>query len=220
MKRIHCLAVAALVSGVAAVMTAHAQSPATHQHSFGDAQKWAHIFDDPKRDEWQKPHEVIEKLALAPTAVVADVGAGTGYFAVRLANMLPQGRVYAVDIEPDMVKYLADRAKREKLLNMQAIAAAPDDPRLPAQVDLILLVDTYHHINERERYFRNLRALLKSGGRLAVIDFRLDAPDGPPKKTRIAPETVKQELARAGYALQSEHSFLPRQYFLVFVPQR
>jgi len=220
MTRIHWLVLAALMLGVTSFMSTHAQSPATHQHGFGDAQKWAHIFDDPKRDEWQKPHEVIEKLALAPTAAVADIGAGTGYFAVRLANMLPQGRVYAVDIEPDMVKYLADRAKREKLLNLQAIAAAPDDPRLPVQVDLILLVDTYHHISERERYFGNVRSLLKSGGRVAVIDFRLDSPDGPPKKMRIAPESVKQEMARAGYALQSEYSFLPRQYFLVFVPQR
>src|SRR5689334_10375863 len=95
-----------------------AQSPATHEHSFQGAQKWAHVFDDPERDAWQKPHDVIAALALKPEASVADIGAGTGYFAARLANMLKAGRVYAVDIEPDMVQYLAERAKREGLENL------------------------------------------------------------------------------------------------------
>jgi SAM-dependent methyltransferase len=196
--------------------TAAAQSPGTHQHRFGDAEKWAHVFDDPKRDAWQKPHEVIKALGLKPDAAVADIGAGTGYFAARLANMLPKGTVYAVDIEPDMVRYLGERAKREGLRNLKPIAGSGDDPRLPAKVDLVLLVDVYHHIDDRERYFRNLAASLKPGGRLAVIDFRRDSPEGPPRKARIAPERVKSELAKAGYALEEEHGFLPYQYFLVF----
>jgi SAM-dependent methyltransferase len=197
-----------------------AQSHATHQHAFRDPQKWAQVFDDPQRDEWQKPDQVISALALPPDAVVADVGAGTGYFAARLARVLPRGIVYAVDIEPEMVKYLTDRAKREDLPNVRPITGTPDDPRLPGQVDLILLVDTYHHIDARERYFSKLRSLLKPGGRLAVIDFKLDAPTGPPKKARIAPDSVKQELTSAGYALEKEHSFLPHQYFLVFTARR
>jgi len=198
---------------------AAAQAPATHQHGFGDAEKWAHVFDDPKRDAWQKPHQVIEALALGPDARIADLGAGTGYFAARLANMLPKATVYAVDLEPDMVKYLGERAKRERLPNMKPIAAAADDARLPAKVDLVLLVDVYHHIEDRSRYFRRLAASLKPGGRLAVIDFRLDSPEGPPRAARIAPERVKAELAKAGYALSEEHAFLPHQYFLVFSPR-
>jgi len=200
-------------------LTAAAQSPHTHQHSFGDAEKWAHVFDDPERDAWQKPHQVIRALALKPDASVADIGAGTGYFAARLANMLPQGTVYAVDIEPAMVKYLGERAQREKLANLKPVAGAAGDPRLPAKVDLILLVDVYHHIEERERYFRKLAASLKPGGRIAVIDFRLDSPSGPPKAARVPPERVKAELAKAGYDLAAEHAFLPRQYFLVFRPR-
>lgn len=196
--------------------SALAQSPATHQHSFSGAEHWAHVFDDPKRDEWQKPHEVIEALALEPDAVVADIGSGTGYFAVRFANMVPKGRVYGVDIEPDMVKYLAERAKREKRDNIVAIAGAPDDPRLPEKADLILVVDVFHHIDARVAYFRKLRSSLKPGGRIAIIDFRLDSPDGPPKAARIAPARVIAELKRAGYALAQEHDFLPNQYFLVF----
>jgi len=193
-----------------------AQSPATHQHSFGDAQKWSHVFDDPERDAWQKPHEVIQALALKSDAVVADIGAGTGYFSTRLANMLKDWRVYAVDIEPDMVQYLAERAKKEGRANMIAVTGAADSPRLPAKVDLMLLVDVYHHVEKRERYFRGLRKSLNSGGRVAIIDFRLDSPDGPPREARIAPDQVKAEMKKAGYVLVSEHAFLPRQYFLVF----
>jgi len=217
-SRLRCGLGAALVALLAAPC-AMAQSPGTHQHSFGDAEKWAHVFDDPQRDAWQKPHEVIQALALKPDAVVADVGAGTGYFAARLANMLPQGVVYAEDIEPDMVKYLAERAKREKLPNLRAVAGVADDPRLPAKADLILLVDVYHHIDQRERFFSKLRDSLKAGGRLALIDFRPDAPNGPPKAMRIPPDVVKQELAQAGYTLQAEHTFLPQQFFLVFAPR-
>ncbi|HEX2197400.1 MAG TPA: class I SAM-dependent methyltransferase [Burkholderiales bacterium] len=207
-----------LAAAVCLFGTAAAQAPHTHQHGFGDAERWAHVFDDPKRDAWQKPHEVIQALALKPDAVVADIGAGTGYFAVRLATMVPNGRVYAVDVEPDMVKYLAERAKREKRDNLVAVAGAPDDARLPEKADVILLVDVYHHIDRRDRYFRKLRASLNPGGRLAVIDFRLDSPAGPPRSARIAPDRVVAELKAAGYSLTQEHDFLPRQYFLVFRP--
>jgi predicted methyltransferase len=199
-----------------AAVTAAAQTPHTHRHSFGDAEKWAHVFDDPERDAWQKPHQVIEALGLRPDAVIADIGAGTGYFAVRFANMVPAGKVYAVDVEPDMVRYLAERAKKEKRANLVAVKGAAGDPRLPEKADLVVLVGVYHHIEQRERYFRALAASLKPGGRIAVIDFRMDSPSGPPKSARVAPERVKAELAAAGYALSEEHGFLPRQYFLVF----
>ena len=192
------------------------QVPETHQHRFSDAEKWSHIFDDPQRDAWQKPHEVVQALGLTPDAAVADIGAGTGYFSARLANMLKRGRVYAVDIEPDMVKYLGERAKREGLTNLVPVAGAADGPRLPAKVDLVLFVDVYHHVDGRERYFRSLRQSLNPGGRVAIIDFRLDSPEGPPKEARIAPERVKAEMKKAGYVLVAEHPFLPRQYFLVF----
>lgn len=195
---------------------AAAQSPHTHQHSFGDAQKWAKVFDDPQRDAWQKPHEVIQALALKPDAIVADIGAGTGYFAMRLAHMTPKGRVYAVDTEPGMVKHLAERAKRDGLANVTAVAGTATDPRLPEKADLVLLVDVYHHIDDRERYFSKLAGALKPGGRLAIIDFRMDSPHGPPRAARIEAAQVKAELARAGYKPVQEHAFLPNQYFIVF----
>jgi ubiquinone/menaquinone biosynthesis C-methylase UbiE len=198
---------------------AAAQSPHTHDHSFSGAEQWAQVFDDPKRDVWQKPHEVIQALALKPDDVIADIGSGTGYFAVRLAHMVPKGRIYGVDVEPDMVKYLAERAKREERGNVIAVAGTPDDPRLPEKADVILMVDVFHHIQGRASYLRKLQASLKPGGRLAIIDFRLDSPEGPPRAARIAPERVIAELKGAGYTLAREHRFLPNQYFLVFTPE-
>ena len=165
------------------------------------------MFDNPARDAWQKPDEVIRALVLPPDAVVADIGSGTGYFAVRLARAVPRGRVFGVDIEPDMVRYLNERARREGLSNLASFRGDADDPRLPAPVDLAILVAVYHLIGAREQYFRRLRAALKPGGRVAIID----AP-------RFPPEQVKQELARAGFAFAQEYSFLPDQYFLVFRP--
>ena len=214
---VHSLLITLLCALIPA-MPAAAQSPHTHDHSFGDAQKWAQIFDDPKRDAWQKPHEVIQALKLKPDAIIADIGSGTGYFSARFANMAPQGRVYGIDTEPDMVKYLADRAKREGLKNLIAVAAKPGDPQLPEKADLVILVDVYHHIDDRERYFQKLAGSLKPGGRVVVIDFRMDSPDGPPKAARITPDQVRTELKRAGYTLAAEHGFLPNQYFLVFRP--
>jgi predicted methyltransferase len=211
-----CFAVA--VGAWLAANPAAAQSPHSHGHSFSDADKWAQVFDDPKRDAWQKPHQVIQALALKPDAVIADIGSGTGYFAIRFAHMVPKGRVYGLDTEPDMVKYLAQRARREGLGNLTALAAAPSDPKLPEQADLVVLVDVYHHIDGRESYFGRLRHSLKPGGRVAVIDFRMDSPQGPPTAARVASEQVKVEMKKAGYALDKEHAFLPNQYFLVFRP--
>ena len=201
-----------------AALPAAAQTVHDHQHRFGGAEKWAKIFDDPARDEWQKPAEVIRALKLDPAATIADIGSGTGYFAVRLARAVPKGRVIGVDAEPDMVRYLAERAKREGLTNLVAVRAGKDGPGLKQPVDLVILVDTYHHVSARERYFGELKKSLKPGGRLAVIDFKLDAPVGPPPSTRIPPEQVKKELSQAGYRLAEEHGFLPNQYFLIFQP--
>jgi SAM-dependent methyltransferase len=190
-----------------------------HEHRFQNADRWSRIFDDPARDAWQKPSEVIQALALPSDALVADIGSGTGYFAVRLARAVPGGHVYGADLEPDMVKFLADRGRREGLANLTSVQAAPDSARLPRPVDLVLVVDTYHHIAQRPDYFRRLRESLRAGGRVAIIDFLPDAPAGPPRDVRIAAAVVKEEMERAGYGLVTEHSFLPHQYFLVFGPR-
>ena len=210
------LLVVVLLLGVGCAGRDHAGH---HQHQFKDAERWAGAFDDPARDAWQKPDDVIRALAPAPGALVADIGSGTGYFAVRLARAVPQGHVYGADVEPDMVRYLTERARREGLANLTAVQAAPEAPRLPRPVDLILMVNTYHHVAERVAYFGRLREALRPGGRVAVIDFLPDAPAGPPRQARIPAAAVKEELGRAGYGLVTEHTFLPYQYFLVFAPR-
>jgi SAM-dependent methyltransferase len=209
-RRLAILVLALLLAGCSA---------GHHGHSFSDAERWARIFDDPARDAWQKPDEVIRALALPPDAVVADIGAGTGYFAVRLARAVPRGRVYGVDLERDMVTYLAERARREGLPNVTAVEATPADPRLPGPVDLVLMVDTYHHVDARPAYFRGLQRSLRPGARVAIIDFLPDAPEGPPRQMRVPAAAVQDELQQAGYGLVATHTFLPYQYFLVFAPR-
>ena len=131
-------------------------------------------------------------------------------------SKLPQGKVYAVDVEPDMVKYLGERAGKEGLKNLFPVRGSAHDANLPEPVDLVLLVDVYHHIEDRPGYFSRVKNLLRAEARVVIIDFRMDAKDGPPRAARIPPEQVKREMTRAGYGVARELAFLPNQYFLVF----
>ena len=192
------------------------KSQADHMERHFDPKESALRFDDPARDMWQLPDRVITALNLKRGQIVADIGAGTGYFSVRLAKSETAPKVYAADIEPSMVSYLRERAAKEGLTNVTAIQAAADQPNLPEPVDLILIVDTYHHIGDREAYFRRLAKSIKPGGRLVIIDFKSDSPEGPPKEFRFPLEQFKSEMGKAGYTLAAQHNFLPRQQFLIF----
>jgi SAM-dependent methyltransferase len=187
---------------------------ATAHHSFTDAEAWADRFENPERDAWQQPDSVVSVLAIRSDLFVVDIGSATGYFPVRFARACPRGRVIGADIEKEMVWYLNDRARREGLSNLVSILAAPDDPHLPFEVDLVFLCNTYHHINDRIDYFTRVKDQLRPGGRVAVVDFRPSSPKGPPHK--LAPEAVESELEAAGYTLAGNYDFLPDQYFLVF----
>lgn len=192
-------------------------APGGHlEHKFDDAAKWAAVFDDPARDAWQKPDEVVAALAVRPGDKIADIGAGTGYFAVRLAAKLPQGKLYAVDVEPAMVAHLTERAAKDGLPQLVAVQAQAGDPSLPEPVDGVLVVDTYHHLPDRTAYFTKVAASLRPGGWVAIVDFRKDAPEGPPPEARLTPEQVDAELAAAGLKRTAQHDFLPNQYFLVY----
>jgi cyclopropane fatty-acyl-phospholipid synthase-like methyltransferase len=136
---------------------------------------------------------------------------------VRLARAVPAGRVWGVDLEPNMVRYLEARAAREGLPNLSAKLVTSDDPRLPEAVDLLLVANTYHHLEARPSYFARLATCLATGGRLVIIDFKKgDLPVGPPDAMKLAPETVRAELETAGLVQSAEETFLPHQYFLVF----
>ena len=134
----------------------------------------------------------------------------------RIAKRVPDGKVFAVDMEPDMLRYLGERAHREHLSVLVPVRATADSPNIPEPVDVVLVVDTYHHIENRVSYFAKLRGSLVPNGRVAIVDFKADAPDGPPPQDRLPPERTISELDAAGYSLVETHTFLPRQYFLVF----
>jgi ubiquinone/menaquinone biosynthesis C-methylase UbiE len=187
-------------------------------HPFDEPEKWAKEFDDPARDAWQKPDEVIRALALKNDARIADLGSGTGYFAVRLARALPQGWVYALDVEPAMTQYLEDRAAKEELINLLVLTTPAELAAVPEPVDCVLVVNTYHHLEGRTQYFNSLKQMLRPGGRVVIIDFDEQSTIGPPKEHRLAASAVEAELKEAGYTLGAHPDFLPNQYFLVFEP--
>jgi ubiquinone/menaquinone biosynthesis C-methylase UbiE len=215
-----------IAPGSAAAATHGHQQAATHNPSgaqadhfgrhFDNAADWVKTFDDPARDTWQMPDRVIEALQLKRGQSVADVGAGTGYFSTRLAKSAAAPKVYAVDIEPSMVAHLTDRAEGEGLSSITAVLAGADRTNLPEPVDVVLVVDTFHHIPNRVAYFTALKGNLRPGGRLAIVDFRKDAPQGPPVEFRFTPDQITAELAQAGFSLQASHDFLPQQVFLVY----
>lgn len=190
----------------------------THHHGFADAPEWAKTFEDPARDEWQKPDAVIASLELEADHRVADIGSATGYFPVRIARAVPAGRVWGVDIEPGMVRFLNERARHEGIANLFSVLGTTDDPLLPEPVDRVLLVDTYHHIGERTAYFAHLRHALRPGARLVIVDFQLgDFPVGPSDAMKLAPERVIDELGAAGFELVGrDGATLPYQYILTF----
>lgn len=196
----------------------HMPDHADHmEHSFADADRYAKSFDDPARDAWQMPDRVVAALGLKPGQSVADIGAGTGYFSVRLAKSAAKPKVFGVDIEANMVQYLRHRAMQEGLTNVVAVKADADKTNLPEPVDVVLIVDTYHHIGNRVAYFTALKSLMKPGAKLAIVDFKKDATgDGPPAEFRFTPDQISGELAKAGFVLQAQHDFLPRQMFLVY----
>lgn len=186
-------------------------------HRFEHADEWAPKFDDPARDALQRPKDVIDAMEIQPSMTVADIGAGTGYFEPWLSRAVGEkGTVLALDLEPDMVRYLKDRAEREHLANVRPSVVAMDDPMLPAgAVDRVLIVDTWHHIPQREAYVAKLRAGLAAGGKVIVVDYKLDAKNGPPPQHRLSAEQVVRELEAGGLSARVASVSLPEQYVVV-----
>lgn len=205
---------------------AHAATPvptpsdrATASHSFADVDYWSSIFDNPDRDAWQKPKALLAALAVRPGQTVADLGAGTGYFSRYLAEAVgPQGTVLAVEVEPTLVTHLGERAQREHTANVVPILASTDNPRLPAAgVDVILIIDTYHHLDHRVQYLTQLRPALRAGGSVVVVDWKPgELPQGPPPDHKLPRERVIEEMRGTGFQLAEEPDVLPYQYVLVF----
>jgi ubiquinone/menaquinone biosynthesis C-methylase UbiE len=183
-----------------------------HQHHPPSSEEYARVLEDPSRDAWQKPHDVVMALDLKPSDTIADIGAGTGYFARRFAQHA--GKVFAVDIDEKLLAALREKAPA----NLETVLAAPGDPRLPARsVDIIFFCDVLHHIENRAAYYPKLARALKPGGRIVVIDFyKKDLPVGPPVSMKLSDQEVIAELGQAGFRLVKRLDTLPYQYFLFF----
>jgi predicted methyltransferase len=186
----------------------------------GDAERWAGIFDDPARDEWQRPVTVLEFLGIEPGETVVDLGAGTGYFTKLLSVQVgSMGKVYAVDIEQAMLDHLMQRDDviAERVV---PVLAEPNDPGLPdGEVDIVVVLNTWHHIKKRPKYLARLQKSLSPEGRVAIIDFRAgDLPVGPPPGHKLARDKVVSEFEKADWRLVAESVALPYQYVLIFLP--
>ena len=221
--RIFAAILAAAALGAAAAQEGHGPAQghdATVHHEFKDAAHWAQVFDSPERDEWQQRAKVMRVVGVEEGESVADLGAGTGYFTQVLSVAVgSRGRVWAVDVEPEMLAYIEKRTDLGPA-KVIPVLAAPDDPKLPAgEVDLVLVVDTWHHIDRRLDYLVRLQKTLSERGRVAIIDwYEGELPVGPPPATKLPREAVIAEFTKAGWRLETESVVLPYQYLLVFYP--
>jgi ubiquinone/menaquinone biosynthesis C-methylase UbiE len=184
-----------------------------------DTAAYIAALEDPARDAYQKPDQVVDALALREGETVADVGAGSGYFALRMARRVGEsGRIYAVDVDPGMVLHLNRRIRDAGAWNVRTILAPPDDPLLAdSSVDTFFICDTWHHVADQTGYLALMKRMLKPGGRVVMIDYqKRDLPVGPPLDMKIAREDLVRQMEAAGFRIAAEHAFLPYQYFMAF----
>ena len=177
------------------------------------------LLDAPDRDLWQRPAEIMDALGIADGSVVADIGAGSGWFTIRLARRVgPQGIVYAEDVQQEMINAISRRVQREGFTNVRPVLGLNYDPKLPPRaLDAVLMVDAYHEVENRVTMLSNLAKALKPQGRLGIVDFKLDGTGpGPSSEERVSPDVVVKDAAQAGLKLIRQEPFLQYQYFLIF----
>ena len=169
-------------------------------------------LEEPDRGEWQMPERVIEALRLRESDVVADVGAGTGYFSRRFARQV--AHVYAEDVDPTALSFL----RREALAKVTVVPGKPENPMLPPNsCDLVFICDVLHMVENRPVFLRNVIPALKPGGKVAVIEFyRRELPVGPPLWAKLSEEEAKKDFLKGAFKLDKQLTFLPYQYFLIF----
>ena len=176
-------------------------------------------LDRSERVQEEEPDVALDALKLAAGSIVADVGAGSGYMTVKMAKRVgPTGKVYANDIQPQMLSMLKQRLDREKLANVELVLGAFDDPKLPATaLDLILMVDVYHEFSQPQQMLRHMRESLKPGGRLVLLEYRKEDPSIPIRPDhKMSVAEAKMEVEAEGFTLASVDERLPRQHILVF----
>jgi len=218
--RFAAFAALAIVAGAMLVASPHAQNQQQGGHPgrlFPPSDLG--LLDAPDRDLWQRPDQIMDAMGVADASVVGDIGAGSGWFTIRLARRVgPRGIVYAEDVQKEMINATLRRVGREGFNNVKAVLGSKNDPRLPASsLDAVLMVDAYHEVEDRVSMLANLAKALKPGGRLGIIDFRLDGTGpGPDPEERVSPDVVVNDATKAGLRLIRQEPFLPYQYFLIF----
>ena len=176
-------------------------------------------LDRSERVQEEEPDAALDAITLMPGSVVADVGAGSGYMTVRMAKRVgPSGKVYANDIQPQMLTILRQRLEREKVANVELVLGTMDDPKLPANtLDLILMVDVYHEFAQPQPMLRKMRDSLKTGGRLVLLEYRKEDPSIPIRPDhKMSVAEAKMEVEAEGFILSRVDGRLPRQHILVF----
>lgn len=178
-------------------------------------------LERPEREQEEAPEKALKAIGITPGMVIADVGAGTGYFTRRMARLTgPTGKVYGVDIQPRMIESLKRNIASEKLTNVEPVLALEDDPRLPAgEIDLILMVDVYHEFAKPQVMLARMRAALKPTGRMILLEYKKEDPNVPIRpEHKMSIEEARAEVEAEGFKLQKVISSLPRQHILIFVP--
>ena len=204
-------------SGLMPVAASSAQQPRTARGRLFEPAKLGEL-EVRDRDEWQEPDRIMDELGIADGARVADVGAGGGWFTIRLARRVgPNGRVYAEDIQHQMIESIERRMLRENLRWVETTLGTPTDPKLPGNLNAVLIVDTYPQLDEPVLILKHLAAALAPNGRVGIVDWRKDVfGPGPAMNERLEPEVIIRDATRAGLRLHAHHKFLRYQYLLVF----
>ena len=186
---------------------------------FEDTQKYIDFLDRSDRAIWQKPDAIIQELHLSGTEKIADVGAGSGYFTFRFAQALPEGKVYAIDIEPEMLRHIHHKAMMEGVHNVEVVKSTPEDPKVPVGVDLVFVCDVIHHVKNQKMWLQQLSRQMKRGAHVVVIEFKEgDLPEGPPASVKIPKKKLIALITENNFKLETEKSdFLPYQGFLIFI---
>ena len=211
----------AIAAGVATPQTGvHPISGRRYAQTMGvEGADW---LDRSERDQEEDPDRAVDVLKLPKGAVVADIGAGSGYMTEKMAKKVgPMGRVYATDIQQGMIDLLNKRIARRKLANVTPVLSAQDDPRLPIEsIDLVLMVDVYHELSQPQLMLRHIKASLKPGGRLALVEYRKEDPNIPIKpEHKMSVAEAKVEVEAEGFKLTTTNEDLPRQHILIFTKQ-
>ena len=189
-----------------------------HNKPFENTDKYIKFLERKDRIKWQKPDAVIESLNLKGSENIADVGAGSGYFSFRFASVLPQGRIYAIDIEPEIIRYIHHKTVINDIKNIEVILAEPNDPKIPTDSDIVFICDVLHHVENKLLWLKKIYNEVKEGTKLILIEFKEgNLPEGPPEHIKISQNEIISKAMSAGFTrISIDNKLLPYQTILVF----